>query len=101
MTDQDITKGIWQQYVEDFRPNLEKLFASSGWKKALLPFLKAHRERQVRIALNPGDTDFAKGFCVALEMIMNLPQGMSSAKAEPAIQQESTHYSDSVAFDDE
>lgn len=100
--------NVWKQYIEPFRPNFEKLFGQLLWKKAFLPWLKAVREIQIRTILNSKDhseTDKAKGFVLAIEMIMNLPGAMEAMKAmgqqEQPQQQAITDYAEGLAFDDD
>lgn len=77
------TVNVWKQFIEENRPSLEKLFAQNVWKKVLLPWLKATREIKIRTILTSKDhveIDMARGFALAIEQIMNLPQGIAATK---------------------
>jgi hypothetical protein len=108
LPDNNPTISVWKQYIEENRPSFEKLFAQNVWKKAFLPWLKATREIKIRTILTSKDhveIDMARGFALAIEQIMNLPQGIAATKQaekqDTPEQTDTTDYMDGLAFDDE
>ena len=108
MDNNNPTLNVWKQFIEENRPSLEKLFAQNVWKNVFLPWLKATREIKIRTILTSKDhveIDMARGFALAIEQIMNLPQGLEATKQgekqERAEQQPETDYMDGLAFDNE
>ena len=99
-----IQQNIWDEFIAQNSVILERLFASSGWKKAFLPWLKAQREVNIRTVLqakNHIDIDVTRGMALAFEQIMNLPQALdASKKAPPEVPQSTTFYDESIAFEE-
>lgn len=103
----ELNQSLWEQFIVPYEGNLEKLFASVVWKKALLPWLKAHRESRVRTVLQSKDhviTDINKGMTISIEMLMNLPEALAAykqQKPEKVEQQPTTDYSDGLSWDED
>jgi hypothetical protein len=99
-------ESVWQEFIADYKGDLDKLFGSSTWKKAIYPWLRANREIKIRTILSSKDhveIDMARGFVLALEGIMNLPGAVTVTKKEPEQvpqQQDSTDYNDGISWDD-
>jgi hypothetical protein len=105
-----VQQSVWQKYVQENIPNLDKLFASTGWKRAFLPWLKAQREVKLRTVLEAKDAnerDVARGMVLAFEQIAAFPEALLAFKEQlktpqqQAEQQTSTDYIDSIQFEDE
>jgi len=48
-------ESVWQEFIADYKGDLDKLFASRTWKKAIYPWLKANREIKIRTILASKD----------------------------------------------
>jgi hypothetical protein len=105
-----VQQSIWQKHISENIPPLDKLFASAGWKRAFLPWLKAQREVKLRTVLESKDTnerDVARGMVLAFEQIAAFPGALDAFKEQSKQPQqqaepnESTDYIDSIQFDDE
>lgn len=105
-----VQQSIWQKYISENIPTLDKLFASQGWKRAFLPWLKAQREVKLRTVLESKDAnerDVARGMVLAFEQIAAFPEALLAFKEQakqpqqPQEPQGSTDYIDSIQFDDE
>lgn len=100
-------ESVWQEFIASYKGDLDKLFASRVWKKAIHPWLRANREIKIRTILASKDhveIDMSRGFVLALEAIMNLPGAVAAKRDEPQVapqQQDSTDYHDSISWDDE
>lgn len=100
---------VWREYIVENRVLLEKLFASNGWKKALLPWMKAQKDLKTQTLITSKDhvqSDILKGMILAFEQIISLPEGLSSfsnmPKAEERpIQQDATFASEGVYFEED
>lgn len=98
------TESVWQEFVQEYKADLEKLFSSRVWKRSLLPWLRANREIKLRTMLASKDhseTDVMKGMILAFEFVMNLPGAVSATEKEvkeQPQQQDSTDYNDGISW---
>lgn len=106
----EIQQNIWDETIEGWEPNYEKLFASKVWKQSLLPWLKAQREVKLRTILGSKDhieIDVCRGMVLAFEQFMNLPKAIEAHKKKSgeteaqSVPQAATHYEAGLAWDDE
>jgi hypothetical protein len=105
-------QSLWDEFIMSYEGNFDKLFASVVWKKALLPWLRAHRANRMETIVHSKDhinDDINKGMVIAYEMLINLPELIPAYKKKKAEEADSekpaqgsiTYYSEGLDWDED
>jgi hypothetical protein len=81
----DIKQSVWNEFIVERIDQVEKILTSAAWKKAILPWLQAHREMKIRAVLqsdNHSQIDRDRGFVLAFEQLINLGKAIEFERTQ-------------------